>query len=147
MEKRPEVSYCEASMSRAIAVLSDTPTQGLHLITQGFDLGLDISVSRPSRDALTSRLGLWLFRLVGPDVSCGRCYSLKIKICLATVSLTRASIRPLIDTVIKQQDRLSRQNLMPLWICAFYYLISDLITGFSAHVCSTVHNIRPINIE
>jgi len=26
-------------------------------------------------------------------------------------------------------------------------LISDLITGFSAHVCSTVHNIRPINIE
>ena len=38
---------------------------------QGCGLGLEVSVSRQSRELTTSRLGLGLFHVVGRDVLCG----------------------------------------------------------------------------
>jgi len=38
---------------------------------QGCGLGLEVSVSRESRELTTSRLGLGLFHVVGRDVLCG----------------------------------------------------------------------------
>jgi len=40
---------------------------------QGFGLGLEVSVSRQSRELTTSRLGLGLFHVVGRDVLCAQC--------------------------------------------------------------------------
>jgi len=38
---------------------------------QGCGLGLEVSVSRQSRELTTSRLGLAIFHVVGRDVLCG----------------------------------------------------------------------------
>jgi len=42
-----------------------------HVTVQGCGLGLEVSVSRQSRELTTSRLGLGLFHVVGRDVLCG----------------------------------------------------------------------------